>query len=179
MAISQYPVESWESPGENATAFPRLHPKGASSRSGRHVGRWPPRNDKSENLAPLNLCHDHCRSAWRSLSAATDAIGRCVFIDTLHELEVPSRDCTPRALPRASRSGRHVGRWPPRNGKAGGFPHSSLFIFQSSGFIHFRAPPLQRTPRQGAKKAPIFRSELHVGVTYLPVQSPAKYCRRK
>ena len=93
VAISQYPVESWESPGENATAFPRLHPKGASSRSGRHVGRWPPRNDKSENLAPLNLCHDHCRSAWRSLSAATDAIGRCVFIDTLHELEVPSRDC--------------------------------------------------------------------------------------
>ena len=44
----------------------------------------------------------------RSLSAATDAIGRCVFIDTLHELEVPSRDCTPRVLPRASRSGRHV-----------------------------------------------------------------------
>ena len=26
-------------------------------------------------------------------SAATDAIGGCVFIDTLHELEVPSRDC--------------------------------------------------------------------------------------
>ena len=87
----------------------------------------------------------------------------------------------PRLHPKgaSSRSGRHVGRWPPRNGKAGGFPHSSLFIFQSSGFIHFRAPPLQRTPRQGAKKAPIFRSELHVGVTYLSVQSPAKYCRRK
>ena len=29
------------------------------------------------------------------------------------------RDCTPRALPRASRSGRHVGRWPPRNDKSG------------------------------------------------------------
>ena len=29
----------------------------------------------------------------RSLSAATDAIGRCVFIGTLYELEVPSRDC--------------------------------------------------------------------------------------
>ena len=27
------------------------------------------------------------------------------------------RDCTPRALPRASRSGRHVGLWPPRNDK--------------------------------------------------------------
>ena len=111
------------------------------------------------------------------MSAATDAIGRCVFIGTLYELEVPSRDChvasllamtrqgsaamgtvrrtelavllplrgrawlspplqgqcglnggwyksampsrdcTPRALPRASRSGRHVGLWPPRNDK--------------------------------------------------------------
>ena len=41
------------------------------------------------------------------------------FIDALYELQVPSRDCTPRALPRASRSGRHVGRWPPRNDKSG------------------------------------------------------------
>ena len=82
---------------------PRALPR--ASRSGRHVGRWPPRNDKSENLAPLNLCRDH-------------------------------------GLPRER----------PRNGKAGGFPHSSFFIFQSSVFIHFRAPPLQRTPRQGAKK---------------------------
>ena len=31
--------------------------------------------------------------ARRSMSAATDAIGRCVFIGTLYELEVPSRDC--------------------------------------------------------------------------------------
>ena len=53
----------------------------------------------------------------------------------------------------------------------------SFFSLQDS-FISV-PPPLQRTPRQGAKKAPIFRSELHVGVTYLPVQSPAKYCRRK
>ena len=29
--------------------------------------------------------------------------------------QLPSRDCTPRALPRASRSGRHVGLRPPRN----------------------------------------------------------------
>ena len=52
-----------------------------------------PRNDKSGSIAPLNSCHQYCQPAWRSLSAATDAIGRCVFIDTLHELEVPSRDC--------------------------------------------------------------------------------------
>ena len=35
--------------------------------------------------------------------------------------QLPSRDCTPRALPRASRSGRHVGLWPPRNDKSGAF----------------------------------------------------------
>ena len=31
------------------------------------------------------------------------------------------RDCTPRALPRAARSGRHVGLRPPRNDKSGAF----------------------------------------------------------
>ena len=68
----------------------------------------------------------------------------------------------PRLHPKgtSSRSGRHVGRWPPRNGKAEGFPHSSFFIFQSSGFIHFRAPPLQRTPRQGTKKLRSFDRSL-------------------
>ena len=60
-----------------------------------------------------------CNCRRRSLSAATDAIGWYVFIGTLYELEVPSRDCTPRALPRASRSGRHVGLRPPRNDNSG------------------------------------------------------------
>ena len=58
-----------------------------------HTAPSGPRNDKSGSIAPLNSCHQYCQPAWRSLSAATDAIGRCVFIDTLHELEVPSRDC--------------------------------------------------------------------------------------
>ena len=34
------------------------------------------------------------------------------------------RDCTPRALPRAARSGRHVGLRPPRNDKLGSLTHS-------------------------------------------------------
>ena len=91
---------------------PRALPR--ASRSGRHVGRWPPRNDKSENLAPLNLCRDH-------------------------------------GLP-----------WErPRNGKAGGFPHSSFFIFQSSGFIHFRAPaPTANTPARRKKS-----SDLSIGAS--------------
>ena len=42
------------------------------------------------------------------MSAATDAIGACHFNGSLYGLQVPSRDCTPRALPRAARSGRHV-----------------------------------------------------------------------
>ena len=85
----------------------------------------------------------------------------------------------PRLHPKgaSSRSGRHVGRWPPRNGKAGGFPHSSFFSLQDS-FISV-PHPYSELPGKAQKKAPIFRSELHVGVTYLPVQSPAKYCRRK
>ena len=37
---------------------------------------------------------------------------------------MPSRDCTPRALPRAARSGRHVGLRPPRNDKLGSLTHS-------------------------------------------------------
>ena len=47
-----------------------------------------------------------CSCHRRSVSAATDAIGWCVFIGTLYELEVPSRDC-------------HVGLRPPRNDKSG------------------------------------------------------------
>ena len=47
-----------------------------------------------------------CSCHRRSVSAATDAIGWCVFIGTLYELEVPSRDC-------------HVGLRPPRNDNSG------------------------------------------------------------
>ena len=41
VAISQYPVGKQESPGENATAFPRLHPKGTSSRFALRAPRRP------------------------------------------------------------------------------------------------------------------------------------------
>ena len=42
------------------------------------------------------------------------------FFGSRYGTAVPSRDCTPRALPRASRSGRHVGLRPPRNDTSGG-----------------------------------------------------------
>ena len=63
-----------------------------------------PRNDKLEGLAPQNMCRKDCQPARRSLSAATDAIGTCYFIDALYGLQMPSRDC-------------HVGLRPPRNDK--------------------------------------------------------------
>ena len=68
--------------GETATAFPRL-PR-----------RFAPRNDTSGERE-VHQCPPAVEllPTGRSLSAATDAIGRCVFIGTLYELEVPSRDC--------------------------------------------------------------------------------------
>ena len=44
-----------------------------------------PRNDKSGSIAPLNSCHQYCQPAWRSLSAATDAIGAYHFIGSHYE----------------------------------------------------------------------------------------------
>ena len=43
------------------------------------------RNDKSGSIAPLNSCHQYCQPAWRSLSAATDAIGAYHFIGSHYE----------------------------------------------------------------------------------------------
>ena len=51
----------------------------------------------------------------------TPYFGVCHFNGGRYGTAVPSRDCTPRALPRASRSGRHVGLRPPRNDNSGAF----------------------------------------------------------
>ena len=50
-----------------------------------------PRNDKSGGIAPLNLFRNHCQPAWRSLTAAADAIGLYVFIVSLFLALVRSR----------------------------------------------------------------------------------------
>ena len=49
----------------------------------------------------------------------TPYFGVCHFNGGRYGTAVPSRDCTPRALPRAARSGRHVGLRPPRNDNSG------------------------------------------------------------
>ena len=50
------------------------------------------------------------------MSAATDAIGRCVFIGTLYELEVPSRDCHVASLLAMTRQGGYCGAPAPSSG---------------------------------------------------------------
>ncbi len=88
------------------------------------VGREAPRNDNSEVHTILTMvCTDrqHCAGSgmplpyngvngrreypeicscqWRSLTAATDAIGAYHFNDGLYGLQVPSRDCHGREAP--------------------------------------------------------------------------------
>ena len=150
------------------SAFPRL-PR-----------RFAPRNDNSEvhtilTIActgrqhcagpgcplPYNGVYNHreypeiCSCLWRSLSAATDAIGFYVFIGTLYELEVPSRDC-------------HVGRWPPRNDKPLAF---TVLSIACTGRQHCAGPgcPL---PYNARPKACVFFS-LHFSVFRIHFHAPA------
>ena len=105
-----------------------------------HVGLRPPRNDNSGAGAILTAAGTGCecsagsgmplpynsrcgrRSATKPTACMalserryTPYFGVCHFNGGRYGTAVPSRDCTPRALPRAARSGRHVGLRPPRN----------------------------------------------------------------
>ena len=165
VAISQYPTRSQESHRRKRSCLPEI----ATAPLG-------PRNDKSGNLAPRNHYCNTCNCQWRSMSAlqggntyGTNSLAQCHQVCHCEEAagrrgnlavpdqitgkpsaktQLPSRDCTPRALPRASRSGRHgpfgASQWQGRR-------LSAFFIFQSSGFIHFRAAPLQHTTDSLAK----------------------------
>ena len=71
----------------------------------------------------LPNCHCEApRGPWQSRSTRWD--NRKAPAKT----QLPARDCTPRALPRASRSGRHVGLWPPRNDNSG-----AITVLSSAG----------------------------------------------
>ena len=71
--------------------FPEIAPQGhfLALRAQGATAPLGPRNDKSGSIAPLNSCHQYCQPAWRSLSAATDAIGACHFDGGLYGLPVP------------------------------------------------------------------------------------------
>ena len=92
-----------------------------------------PRNDKSGSIAPLNSCHQYCQPAWRSLSAATDAIGAYHFIGSHYE----------------STASRREGHAPPLQRIPGGFAKLSPFHFQFSIFPRPSAPHyiIKRTGR--------------------------------
>ena len=67
-------------------------PVRTASASPRFPRRFAPRNDKLESFTPQNAYRRYCQPAWRSMSAATDAIGWCVFIGGRCGLQVPPRD---------------------------------------------------------------------------------------
>ena len=99
VAISRHMLGQQEGLGENVTAFPRL-PRARSALAMTNLGA----------VAILTVARSslqHCAGPGCPLPY----IGR-------GSSAVPSRECTPRALPRASRSGRHVGLRPPRNDKS-------------------------------------------------------------
>ena len=98
------------------TGYCEIAPQGTSSRFAlRAPRRFAPRNDKSGVITvltgactsrqrcagsgmplPYNSgcgrrnCFKICNCQWRSVSAATDAIGLCVFAGSLYELQVPA-----------------------------------------------------------------------------------------
>ena len=99
-----------------------LTPRKGDAASVRRQSRQRLRSDR--RYTPyFGVCRFHGRlygSEVRSRERHAAPLQWCTpFNDSRYELEVPFRDCTPRALPRASRSGRHVGLWPPRNDKSG------------------------------------------------------------
>ena len=127
--------------------------------SARFPRRFAPRNDNSEVHTILTMaCTDRqhcagrgmplpyngvynrreypeiCSCQWRSLTAATDAIGTYHFNDSLSKSAVPSRDC-------------HVGRWPPRNDTSGGTALTAVHPIDLAVLLLLRgraghAPPL-------------------------------------
>ena len=80
-------VQSREGSSVFAAGSPVIGPDPA-----RFPRRFAPRNDKLESFTPQNAYRRYCQPAWRSMSAATDAIGWCVFIGGRCGLQVPPRD---------------------------------------------------------------------------------------
>ena len=68
------PDPSWESYRRNRNCLPEIA-----------TGAKRPRNGKLEGFSPQNMCRKHCHPPWRSLTAATDAIGVYRFIGSLYQ----------------------------------------------------------------------------------------------
>ena len=68
----------------------------------------------SSNAQAFRFVILRSEATWESPAAAYEFAAAFLLFNRIQ------RDCTPRALPRASRSGRHVGLRPPRNDTSGG-----------------------------------------------------------
>ena len=88
-------------------------------------GFRPPRNDKPVCLTPPNHRPNTCYCQWRSLSAATDAIGACRFIGSLFASAAlrRARLSAPLQLPTHKTAGR------------GSFPPAGRTIFRLFRFV--------------------------------------------
>ena len=78
--------------GKAVTISPMAFPRSSRVLRDCHVGLWPPRNDKSGSWSARRKCSKTCNCQWRSLTAATDAIGFYVFIDSRYKSAVQSRE---------------------------------------------------------------------------------------
>ena len=94
VAISQNPTGQQESHRRNRNCVPEIAPQGhfLALRAQGAAAPLGPRNDKLGGIAPQNPCNICCQLAWRSLSAATDAIGAHHFNGGLYGLQVRSRE---------------------------------------------------------------------------------------
>ena len=99
-------------------------------------------------------------------------------------MEVPSRDCTPRALPRASRSGRH-GPVGPRNDKSESFTPQNAYrkscqsAWRSASALYRGIKPQEGT---GAPRAPLTchcEERSDVAISQYPAASWESYRRKR
>ena len=97
-----------------AGSFYATNSPGLSCYLSRHceiaTGAKRPRNDKLGGIAPMNLCHNRCQPARRSLTAATDAIGLCVFSVARANCKCLPEIATAPSGPRNDKSGNLHGR---------------------------------------------------------------------
>ena len=100
------------------------------------------------------------------------------------DLEVPSRDCTPRALPRASRSGRH-GPVGPRNDKSESFTPQNAYrkscqsAWRSASALYRGIKPQEGT---GAPRVPLTchcEERSDVAISQYPAASWESYRRKR
>ena len=119
-------------------ALPNCHCEGASRPWQSREGTCSPYRPSLKWYALPNC---HCEGAsrpWQSHAPTSE------FAEVALLSPRVLRDCTPRALPRAARSGRHVGLRPPRNDKPGAL-HGRRRRAEICN-CHRRSPPVKGTP---------------------------------